>query len=294
MLDKNSAVLELFDPEKLNVIPAQLTHLAEGLGLHQDALQWAERANLAGFHAGMHGAIAPYRIATHLVNGRWVEALEECWALYPRRDLEFQKAQLPENVALYLAKTTVTLICFALGTVRVERGKEAASKIVIALESSVNRLGPSAGDAFWPEFLMIASQIGTGSDSSKSLYEAALGWEGKDDHSLGLMYRIAALMHAEPKDAFHLTTHSFSRHLLAWISDTPYAVIVLPFLASYWRWSCQSFASHYPAPARTARVLESALSSGGYIGFIRGLLIISHSLRISLTQREVELLSLVS
>jgi hypothetical protein len=100
-------------------------------------------------------------------------------------------------------------------------------------------------------------------------------------------------MHAEPPEAFHLTTHSFARPLVAWITDTLYATIVLPFLVAYWKWSGRSLAFHYSAPIRTAKALDSAFSSGDYIGFVRGLSVVAHSLGVALDQNEVELLRMV-
>ena len=87
---------------------------------------------------------------------------------------------MPERglASLISPKTTATLICFALGAARVEKGKEEAERIVTVLESNRKRLEPSAEDPFWQEFAAVARQIAVGSENWKLLYESGIGWEG--------------------------------------------------------------------------------------------------------------------
>ena len=115
---------------------------------------------------------------------------------------------------------------------------------------------------------------------------------GRDHHGLGLIYRIAALMHA---GSGGISSHNAQLRAASGGMDHryAYATIVLPFLAAYWKWSCHSVAFHYSAPARTAKALDSAFSSGDYIGFVRGLSVVAHSLCVALDQSEVELLRIV-
>ena len=104
------------------------------------------------------------------------------------------------------------------------------------------------------------------------------------------MHRLAAVIAAPPKAAFHLTMCSFLRGLIPWLTDTTYNTVVVSFLRDYWHWAVEECAVHFSAPPRTLRDLEDAFAASGGRGLNQGLTLIAERLGISLTEEYKELL----
>ena len=291
IFDRNSSVLDLFDPAKLYVIAAQLTLLAEGLGLHDEALRWAGRANLADFDLGMHSMMIPYRVAAHVAGGRFSDALGESWGAYAGGTAALSADQRAVQFSLHTGKVTAVTICFSLASVRVRRGTAEAEHVSVLLEDQLRRLAASDPDPFWAAVVDAIHQIATGGRNWRTLYETGLEWEKSEATQLGIMYRLAAMMNAAPREAFHLTVCSFQKQAIPWLGDTPYDVVVIPFLRSYWRWAFEQYSFNFSAPPRTARELDDALSVPGEAGLRNALKVVSRSLGIALTDKYREYLS---
>lgn len=256
--------------------------LAEGLGLHDEALRWAARTNLANFDLGMHAMMSPYRVAAHVREARLADALEECWSAYggaTSKTTDERELQL----RMHTGKISAVTIGFALANLRISSGRTAAEQAATMLEIELRRLTVSDLDPFWAAFVEVTRYIATGDRNSRTLYEAGLQWENRSETQIGIMYRIAAIMSAAPQEAFHLTMCSFRRKLIPWVGETPYASVTVPFLRSYWRWAVENYSFHFSSPARSVDEVENALLVPGEPGIRQALAVIARTLRINLT-----------
>ncbi len=290
VLNGNSSVVELFDPAKLYAIAGQLTMLAESLGLHEEALRWAGRANLADFDLRMHSLMVPYRVAAHVVEGRFAMALDESWGAYAAESPAPSGDPGTIPVTTHMGKIAAVIICFSLSEVRLRRGVAESEGVCVLLEEQLRRLAPAQLGAFWAAVVDALRQIASGGSNSRTLYETGLEWEKSDETQLGIIYRIAAMMNAGPSEAFHLTMCSFQRQLIPWLDGTPYHAVIIPFLRSYWWWAFEQYSVHFFAPSRTRKELEDALLAPGEPGLKNALKVVAGNLRITLTQRYKEYL----
>jgi tetratricopeptide (TPR) repeat protein len=286
VFDKNSSIVDLFDPAKLNAIPAQLTLLAECLGLHDEALRWAGRAGLADFHPGMHRLMSPYRIASYVSQGRFDEALEECWSAYAAGRSSSAADERDVQFSLHIAKFTAVTICFGVAALRVKDGIVEAERLSTHIQGQVRNLAAGEFDSFWAAVVEAMRHIAKGDCSWRTLYETGLDWENRQEMQLGIMYRLAAVINAPPREAFHLAMSSFRKQLIPWFGDTPYQTVVVPFLRTYWHWAFQQYSFHFSTPSRTARELEDALSAPGEPGLRKALEVIARSLGIAVTEKH--------
>ncbi len=288
IFDRNPPVLDLFDPAKLYAIAAQLTLLAESLGLHKEALSWSGRASLAGYDLGMHSTMVPFRVAAHVVEGRFADALAESWSAYTAGTNSPGADQRAIRLSQRVGKVTATIICLSLATVRVTQGRDAADQVRSLLEEQL----PAASglDPFWTAVVDAMRQIANGEGNWRVLYKAANEWEERGETQLGLLYRLAAMMVAAPQDAFHLTMCTFPKPLLFWLGDTPYQMVAVPFLRAYWPWALERSSFHFSVPGSTARALGDALALPGEAGLKRALQIVAGSLGTRLSARYREYL----
>lgn len=183
MLRGNSAVLQLFDPAKLHVPAAQLTLLAEGLGLHDQALRWARRADLAKFDVSLNAVMSPYRVAAYVVDERFAEAVEETWHTYMAHGNSQIADQRQLGVAVHVAKISGVIVMFAVAATRVRCGSDEAKKIVSSLGARVQQLTNSNPDPFWTALVKVAHQIADSDCNSRTLYEAGIEWKKRTNSS---------------------------------------------------------------------------------------------------------------
>lgn len=291
IFDKNSRVLDLFDPAKIYAIAAQLTLLAESLGLHDDALRWAGRANLADFDLGMHSVMVPYRVAAHAAERRFTEAIRDSWIAYAAGAPSSCTDERQIRFNRQTGKVSTVIVGLSLAKLRVERGSGEAARVTTVIEEQLRQLAASEPDTFWSALLEGMRQIAAGSKDWRSLYEAGREWEEREETQLGIVYRLAAMMNAAPSQAFNLTMYTFQKQLIPWLSDTPYQTIVIPFLRAYWRWSFGQYSFHFSAPARAERELEDALLVPGDCGLRNALRVIARYLGIAVPEKHQEYLS---
>jgi tetratricopeptide (TPR) repeat protein len=291
MLDRSPDILKVFDPAKLYVIAAQLTLLAEGLGLPDRALRWARRADLAKFDVTCNAVMSPYRAAAHVADERFAEAIEESWTTYMAGMNSQTADQQDLGVRIHVGKTSVAIVMFALAAARVTHGSDEAKKIASSLDAIVRRLTNSNLDQFWTAFVELAHHIANGDRNSRTLYEVGIEWEKRGELHLGIICRIAALTSAAPKEAFHLTMCSFRKKLIRWVGDTPFASVIIPFLRSYWQWALTTYSFHFSRPEGTKAEVQSAFSTPGEAGLRQALRIIADALSIRVTDDYREYLA---
>jgi hypothetical protein len=291
VFNRSSSVLDLFDPAKLYAIAAQLTLLAEGLELHNEALRWAGRASLADFDLGMHSLMVPYRVAAHVVGGRFTEAIRESWSAYAAGAPSSTSDERQVRFNRHTGKVTAVIICLSVAKLAVSLGSAEVVQVVNQLEEQLRQLAPLDLDPFWKAVDDALHQMAAGNCNWRSLYETGRECEEREETQLGIVYRAAAMINAAPREAFNLTLCSFLKQLIPWLGDTPYQTVVVPFLRDYWQWAFARYCFNFSAPARTAEELADAFSVPGDRGLRSALRVIARNLRIAVTEKQKEYLS---
>ncbi len=288
VFDQSSSVVDQFDPAKLYVIGAQLTMLAEDLGLDDESLRWARRSNLSEFSQEMGALMVPYRVAAHLRDGALSRALSESWSASTGGN---SAVQSQHDIGRHYRRIGVVLIGFALGSVRIKRGADEAKRVILELEDQVGRSGFEP-DPFWASAVGAMYQIATNDGDWRTLFDTAVRLEqNKETDLAGMIFRVAALMNAPPREAFQITMYSFLPKLVPWLRETPYATVVLPFIKEYWLWVVQDHSFRFSAPQAAMRELEQQLPVPGESSLKSILKVIAGSLAITLTQKDKDYLS---
>jgi hypothetical protein len=291
MIDRHEGVLGLFDAKKLFAIAAQMVLLAEGLGLYDESLAWAARTSLADFTPELGSLIVPYRTAAHVNEKKFVQAVEEAWNCYASGATAIAEGNEKHgDFSQHTGRIALVIVAFGIARVRVNESIEAARRVFTEIESRIQSLSHEQLDEFWLSALAALRAIVGDEQNWKALYETGmrLGEEGQTMPDI--MYRLAAVMAAAPREAFNLTIYSFLRSLIPWMMESPYWAVVVPFIRDYWIWSSQTYGIHFSLPARTRQELREAFASDGEAGLKLGLRLIAERLGITLSEKHKQYL----
>jgi hypothetical protein len=263
------AVLPLYKPGRDWLILAQMALFADGVGVYEDAVVWAARVpeNAGGQLApGIDALIQRYRLPQLLEEARLTEVVALATASAHRQNPEeFSTEGLPPEAPEMAARFReqlgrLDLVAVAIELARQwlknpESGRALASDVAAICHRAAGRQEAlpwwaAAGDAIAS---LTASEAGW-----RSLYERGAGLMDSDTH-LAVVYYLAAMLRAAPKDAVQLQMAVFM-WLKSMFSKTLFYFTVSPLVAEYWTWALQEYPAHFGNPRSVRSYLAEAAS----------------------------------
>jgi tetratricopeptide (TPR) repeat protein len=255
---------QLHDPELDWLLPVQMALLAERIGAYDEAVTWAQRTIVGGgaLKTGAHALLAGALTAGDLAAKRWAQIvraadlgdLDDVQAEGLARLDEERQAQ---QVARFTAR--LTLVALAIEIARVGLQGHITSQPIDPSPAELSRDCATRYGAsrMWSGVAEVFEALADRSGSWRELWDKALAARAQGNSALQVMYGIAAMTNAGPREAVQIQLQT-----VPWVerlfSPTLYHVTMTKFVPEYWRWALDQCPMSFGSPNRTRQAISEA------------------------------------